>query len=836
MTSKLFNNSKDQELRSMRIETTSIYPRSINDSVTGGSAHFVFPQKGVPSADTSIIIPCTCTDPGYQFPVNAGVFSIIDRAVLSCGGQLIDEVSPANELLTMLNMTVHPERKMNLHSVLHGINYVMETGSGSKLDANEKNMQALPGQYRLVADQYHEKKPSQNRIGRNNQRPYLLNATQSLKLSTDVNTTPAYSIRLSDLFPGLFQDGQFRIPAGMLVDEVVLDINFSRDGKMQYNERAVFMPNLSNKTKDSLKLVAVTKVGDTGNAGDNFTDVILKHVKTGANDDNKGARLLVDIVAGKTTNVRILDGGRGYTSNDVLTFDTVPSTLTTTQLECVEGSVLNDKNDVNNFYVSTGGQGFEVGKDYTFQNADGATFVLTAVTVDAGNNNALQTVDARNSVDFDFKLYEDKAFSYTPSGGTQAVVYPVKTILDVTCTDAPAGKKWSVGDIVQKNANTQAIVAAVDVDANENKITQMREYLGTFANADALQKNGDVTTTCTLTTIDDVEETVATKAGLGLDPLFNFDNYDANGNVLDDAKIKIHTPGVFLQTDILYFMDGSEEEMQQKMMSPEGIPHTYTSFINTTSTISDKNTVTAYGQKQTVQVNRLLGLANSTVRSMMWYLYNTGNHKTDSNAIFPYYEQQKFNPLLNKYHARSSLAMDGIRYNININSIPYYANQCEADLRKWVELSKCHGPFYVNKGQYSGWNQCRSLDNPNYTLSNANPSKQPGFCDLDDATKATAQYEINERKAAICNQSYEGVNQAFLRGMGHYMGISFKTTDKNVMGNGIPIGETPVDMNIEIDNTFDPWYSGECNLTVFSEVERRLAFKNGYVELQTASF
>jgi hypothetical protein len=30
------------------------------------------------------------------------------------------------------------------------------------------------------------------------------------------------------------------------------------------------------------------------------------------------------------------------------------------------------------------------------------------------------------------------------------------------------------------------------------------------------------------------------------------------------------------------------------------------------------------------------------------------------------------------------------------------------------------------------------------------------------------QYEIDKRKAGISNQSYEGVNQAWLRGMAHY--------------------------------------------------------------------
>ena len=99
----------DAEVRSMRIESTSIYPRTINDSAYGGACSFVLPAKGFITSDCSIVLPATCTEAGYQYPVNCGVFALIERATISSGGKVWDEVSPANELLSMLNMTVHPE-------------------------------------------------------------------------------------------------------------------------------------------------------------------------------------------------------------------------------------------------------------------------------------------------------------------------------------------------------------------------------------------------------------------------------------------------------------------------------------------------------------------------------------------------------------------------------------------------------------------------------------------------------------------------------------------------------------------------------------------------------
>ncbi len=126
-----------------------------------------------------------------------------------------------------------------------------------------------------------------------------------------------------DLFPGLFQDGTFLIPTGSLTEEVTIDLVFSKDGALDTNERAVFMPSLSTKTRDSLAQVAVKEVGNTTNAGDNRTNVVLTEA-------GKGSRMLVDIVAGLTTNVRVLDGGRGFSADEEIAYDTAPASLNPT--------------------------------------------------------------------------------------------------------------------------------------------------------------------------------------------------------------------------------------------------------------------------------------------------------------------------------------------------------------------------------------------------------------------------------------------------------------------------------------------------------------------------
>jgi hypothetical protein len=128
-----------------------------------------------------------------------------------------------------------------------------------------------------------------------------MNEKQAVKLTTSAQTTPQYSIRLMDLFPGLFQDGTFLIPTGILTEEVTIDLVFSRDGSLANNERAVFMPSLSSDRKSSIAQVAVSVKGDTGNAGDNEKDVVL--IESHASPaDNLDSRLIVDIVNGKTEN------------------------------------------------------------------------------------------------------------------------------------------------------------------------------------------------------------------------------------------------------------------------------------------------------------------------------------------------------------------------------------------------------------------------------------------------------------------------------------------------------------------------------------------------------
>ena len=73
MNQKLLNISDpDAEIRSMRIESTSIYPQTINDSAYGGGCSIVLPSKGFITGDACIVLPAISSEAGYQYPSGAG--------------------------------------------------------------------------------------------------------------------------------------------------------------------------------------------------------------------------------------------------------------------------------------------------------------------------------------------------------------------------------------------------------------------------------------------------------------------------------------------------------------------------------------------------------------------------------------------------------------------------------------------------------------------------------------------------------------------------------------------------------------------------------------------
>lgn len=829
------------ENKQMRIETVSIFPRTINDnSESGGVASFILPNKnGYLSADSRIVLPAVSVNKAYQYPPNVGVFSLIETATLrtSSSGALA-QVSNAGHIYADLNQMRDPEMKRNIDSQIHGINFVFETCSGSKMDSNPNSTEVLPGQYRLVMDEYKSENPSHRVKGRENCIPNMMDGEQNLVLGTSYDDTPEYSISLGDLFPGLFKiDRQFPLP--LISEEVTIDLVFSKNGDWGNNDRAIYCPKLSTHDKSSIISVSWIRQGISKTA--NQTDQILSNPKSypdGKEEDTgSNLRLLYDTDSeGKMINIRVLDGGNGFSKDKAFAFgntevfDTIPVFIPSVT---VKEAFNNAGNSLIRKFDTHSSSGYEDGKVYNVKYSDNQS-----VLCNEKNSFTVKYHVPADTTESPYWTFEDKENTYIPSGPfkvekisgnpTQDTLLFAKKIIDVTCTDN--GENWSVNDPLVVTTVSPDDIQAYVFSVDEDDIPDQIAFTGYYEpeKDDTITLETDETKGVEIESVGNTT-TLVNFYGVGYDPVFNYD--DSQGR-----KINIKTDQVLIATDLIYYLDGKLERDREKMMN-KGLSWVYTQFKSMKSTISEfSDDISQYGETKNYSFSRLMGLSNEVLRNILFKLYPSGAHKLEK---FPYsgYKNGKQNPLLLNYVSRASRVKDGMKFNVNVNSIPYYSSQIQTDLRMYQELNKLFGKvFYINKGHYMGYPDCRQ-DKQTSNLDENDPSEQPGFTTLDSNDKITLQYQENDRKAGIANQGYYSINQGLMRGMGHLNGVSFKkeTETEQVMGNGIMIGSQAVDLQFEYGATYDPRFQGQATLMVFAEVERALVLSNGEIQTTTAS-
>ncbi len=855
------NLQTNPEFKDMRIETVSIYPRSFSDEgVNGGQCSFVFPKRGYLSGESRIILPATCINDAYQYVPSAGVFSLIQSASLQCESSgVIAQVDNANELYSLINNLEHCEKKDRVDNVLHGVNFSFETASGSKKDEKVSSIETLPGQYRLVVDEYKKQAPSTKTAGNNDNRANQMSAHPERLLKTfytDTSTeagTPEYSISLQQLFPGFFKEG-YQLPLALIAEEVLLEINFSANGKFDNNDRAVYCPDRSTETASSMIAVAVVQVGTTGAAGTGERDKLLKDPTGSA--AGTGLRLIYDVEInvpdqpavtlnnnGQISNIRILDTGKGYVDGEQLTFALAGNDLVVEVGRKFKNWDASGATDYV-FYVNNGGADYAVGDEVLVVqpgqelnpmlvkvdaiSGGGASGPVTKVTLVSEDKNYQNIIPLSYNVGTGATSELD-TLKQTGGGNDALDLYLVSGEVNGTPTNLQVGT-FDVGQQCKiENAGTDAhfIVAATDATDRPTQLLQIGRINAFVKNTQVtIVRTDNVNITCDFTPANDDTGVVPnTEAvGLGYDPVYSFGD-DTQG------KIKIQKQGVMIATDLIYYMDGKFEADQAQVMN-KGINYVYTQYRNITSTLEDQGAIVEYGKREPRDYNRLIGFSNEILRSLVWNVYPSGEQNREN---FPYYKQQKLNPLLKKYCSRSSLAKDGQAFNINVNSIPYYSSRVETDFRAFTELNKCFDRmFYINKACYQGWSQCRQ-DSQTADLTEAQPSTQPGFTKNDSIDKPTLQYQINERKAGIVADGYMGIPQKYMRGQYHPQGVSFKVSPLNQIGNGVAIGSTSVDVQLTHNDTYNPYYSGSATLSLFGEVERVFSLKMGRISVTSAS-
>ncbi len=825
MSNDPLNLLQDSQTRSQYIETINVYPRVISDSESGGSMSLVLPKKrAYLSSSSRLILPCTVPNKGYQLVPSAGIFGLIDSCTLrSETSGIIAQANHANELYSMLNNLTPPERRANRDSVHHGISYTFESGSGSKLDSNPDNREVLAGQMRLKGDAYAELSPAPV-VGYDNCKPNCVSTVNDLQLEKDFADTPEFSLTLGDLLPGLFRSN-FQFPLALLGEEIILDINFSKNAEFGNNDRCVFCPATADKDTESAVIsLAVKELGE-GHTDDASDVNVILSPRTDNPGSGTGLRIMIDFDADQVPeNIRILDSGTGYKADDLIHFglDDWGSHL------IVQPSHnASDWEYPFNLVVVAGGADFVEGTEYSVYNPanDALAFKVTASSVDAGELKEV-TITAVTNDNLCLPNGTTSPLLVFASDGSDSGARLIAPAQVATVTTTGGTGNLAVGDALFKNDSDPetvlAYVASVDGSSNPTSLyitTKSTIVVGT-------QLDKDDTHYFTVDTITVTYDFVYKCNGLGFDPVHSFDT-------VSGGKVNIETGKVFLASDLCYYLDGKTENDLEKMQK-EGFPMLYTQFVDVVSTLSQDDEITEYGVDKVQQYSRQIGFSNEVLRNLMFAVSPAG---TQNKSEFGYYGKPKLNPLLNKFCSMCSLKEDGVELQVNINSLPYYSSPIATDQRMATELSKCHGSFYLPKAVYSGWDACRQLDDVANAMTNANPSKQPGYSTLTSPTIPTRQFELNDRKMGVTNQLWQGISQKWLNGMGHYNGCSFKyMEDPSQPMNGAVVGNQAVDIRYNHTATFNPYYGGSARMMLFGEVERRLLIQNGVITVTTASF
>ncbi len=814
----------DSSLRHQRIETTTIYPRTINDNVDGGLVRFVLPNKGFLSANTCIVLPAQCVEECYQYAPNAGVYSLLKVARLSCGDQVISEIQNVGQLLAQKKLAESQEVREKMSQVKEGINFSFESGSGSKKDGTLADMEILQGQQRLVMDKYEEEEGFSKVLGRKLAPPNLLNGKihPSYKLKTfytDTDTeagTPEFFIYLRDLFKNYFGSG-LELPLQLINrnEEIAIEIQFSSDGDLAVNERAIVCPSLQTEKLSGITSLALVNISGTVNAGheDDQFDAELTEGDTGSgcvircklNDS-------VINIAENEQGLTVKSCGKGYSGADLnVTYEGLTLTFQPAF------RMLSSDEDLAHFQITAGGTGYADGDAVLSSDTNSDCTIDVNITTNAG---AVGEVNFKTEEDKNRFLFSKGGIYKILGGGGDARVRPAVQYISLSDFGALTGT-FAVNQQIKTNNDADAVAYVAVVDGS-SRPTAIYYQSGEFADGDTIENdNGDTLVVGTFES-----QVLATQQGLNASGQYAFDN---NKNSKGE-HIQLVTDKVQMLADIIYYEDDTVEQMMKQMMNG-GVQQVYTEYRNVQTTCP-QTSVTQYDDKNRTEHIRLIGFSNEVLRNLL--IQNMPDaSQTQTNKIFDNFNLANKNPLLGQYCSRDSLARDGVELNINVNSVPFFASAMNFNPQFYEELTYCHNsPLYVPHAGYCGWTSAKQLDNVQADLS-----QQPAFSTLDSLTDATQRFELNDRCAGMCNQLYEGVGQEFLRGNLNYMGVSFQTSPaKGVLGNGVAVGSQAIEIQYTYNTTYNPLYNGNSILNIYGEVERLLMLDStGRITVSNAS-
>jgi len=200
--------------QSQKIESRIIRPTTAFGAANG-SVRFKLPQTGIMDDDAAIQFKLLAADANQFLPGNAGIYGLIERAVLFCGNKQIMSTQNANHLMTLQRGFRNPETRMGFDTVKMGawnaslmvgnenVGAVLEQGKGmNKLDM--MNPAVVYNDARTVAT-----------------------VAAPYNITNNAATSPTFFIELKDLFPSFM--ARMELPLGLSRDPFSIELTFSED-------------------------------------------------------------------------------------------------------------------------------------------------------------------------------------------------------------------------------------------------------------------------------------------------------------------------------------------------------------------------------------------------------------------------------------------------------------------------------------------------------------------------------------------------------------------------------------------------------------------------------
>jgi hypothetical protein len=258
------------------------------------------------------------------------------------------------------------------------------------------------------------------------------------------------------------------------------------------------------------------------------------------------------------------------------------------------------------------------------------------------------------------------------------------------------------------------------------------------------------------------------------------------------AGSDIITSSCKMLLDLVYYDDKPNRPspmaiIEQKLKS--GQEMVYTDFVHLEEFIPALTTTA--GVKEQNKIVRL-GLDSQIVRNILIATPRQADYSS------PYTNAKMSNVILGDYNSLASQGRTTLQCKVNNRNV--FVNALDMDAKLWNELSQVYGtPNKSNQGLTSWVGQLGGAD-----------------------------YEQDNNQCAFPNDKYfAGHLEANLNARLGYMGINLSRTYDNVIGAGMAIGKSPVEVEIGYQRTKEN--DEQLRVLVWTENERVMLIRNGTI-------